>query len=66
MLSENGLELPMEGLFARAEAIHRLYFEKENLAENKKYIEENHKENLAQVFTDAWTFTRSRRSSRHA
>ena len=34
------------------EAIHRLYFEKENLAENKKYIEENHKENLAQVFTD--------------
>ena len=33
-------------------AIHRLYFEKENLAENKKYIEENHKENLAQVFTD--------------
>ena len=30
----------------------RLYFEKENLAENKKYIEENHKENLAQVFTD--------------
>ena len=32
--------------------IDRLYAYKESLDENKKYIEENKKETLAQVFTD--------------
>lgn len=34
------------------EDIDRIYAEKESLEENKKFVEENHKENLAQVFTD--------------
>ena len=34
------------------EAIDKLYAYKESLAENKKYIAENNKETLAQVFTD--------------
>jgi len=34
------------------EAIDKIYAYKENLAENKKYIAENNKETLAQVFTD--------------
>ena len=34
------------------EAIERIYAYKESLAENKKYIAENNKETLAQVFTD--------------
>lgn len=32
--------------------IHKHYAEKESLAVNKKFVEENHKESLAQVFTD--------------
>ncbi len=34
------------------EDIQRLYAEKESLPENRQFIEENHKETLAQVFTD--------------
>ena len=34
------------------EAIDRIYAYKESLAENKKYIADNNKESLAQVFTD--------------
>ncbi len=34
------------------ESINDLYKEKENLQENKDFIEENNKESLAQVFTD--------------
>ncbi len=34
------------------EAINNLYLQKENLPENKKFIIENNKETLAQVFTD--------------
>ncbi len=35
-----------------AEAIDQIYAHKESLAENKKYIAENNKETLAQIFTD--------------
>ncbi|MEG2401326.1 MAG: nitroreductase family protein [Muribaculaceae bacterium] len=35
-----------------AKTIAELYSSKENMKENKKYIEENNKETLAQVFTD--------------
>jgi len=35
-----------------AEDISRLYAEKESLPENRKFVEENGKETLAQVFTD--------------
>ena len=34
------------------EAIRKFYAHKESLPENKQYVEENHKETLAQVFTD--------------
>jgi nitroreductase len=34
------------------EAINRLYAEKEALPENRKFVEINHKETLAQIFTD--------------
>lgn len=51
--------LPIEGLIHdefyhdyTAEDINRLYAYKESLPENKKFIEENGKETLAQVFTD--------------
>lgn len=35
-----------------ADDIDRLYAYKESLPENKRFVEENHKETLAQVFTD--------------
>lgn len=35
-----------------AEDIDKLYAYKESLPENRKFVEENHKETLAQVFTD--------------
>lgn len=51
--------LPIEGIIHEesyhdytAEDINRLYAYKESLPENKQFIEENHKETLAQVFTD--------------
>lgn len=51
--------LPLEAIVHReeyadytAEAITRLYAGKENLPENRKFVEENGKETLAQVFTD--------------
>ena len=51
--------LPLEAVIHRetykdytAQAIDELYAEKESLEENKKFIEENAKETLAQVFTD--------------
>ncbi len=51
--------LPLEAI-VHAEKYHdytpadidRLYAYKESLPENKQFIEENHKETLAQVFTD--------------
>ncbi len=51
--------LPLEGLLHEevykdytSQDIDRIYAEKEGLPENKKFIEENGKETLAQVFTD--------------
>ena len=51
--------LPVEGLIHSEtykdysnESIDKIYAYKESLPENKKYIAENHKETLAQVFTD--------------
>ena len=35
-----------------AEKINQLFFEKENLDSSRQFIKENHKANLAQVFTD--------------
>ena len=51
--------LPIEGIIHEetyhdytAESIDKIYAFKESLAESKQFAEENHKENLAQVFTD--------------
>ena len=51
--------LPLEAVIHKevyhdysSDDIERLYSEKENLTINKKYVEENNKETLAQVFTD--------------
>ncbi len=51
--------LPLEAIVHREvyhdytpDDIRNLYAEKENLPENRKFIEENNKESLAQVFTD--------------
>lgn len=51
--------LPLEGILHEEtyhdyspEAIDRIYAYKESLPENRFFVEENHKENLAQVFTD--------------
>lgn len=51
--------LPVEGLIHQetyhdptAEALDALYAAKEALAENRQFVEINHKDNLAQVFTD--------------
>jgi hypothetical protein len=51
--------LPLEALVHRetyadysAEDINRLYADKEAMPENRHFVEINHKQNLAQVFTD--------------
>lgn len=51
--------LPLQGIVHHetyhdysAEEIDKLFSEKESLPENKKFVEENKKENLAQLFTD--------------
>ncbi len=51
--------LPLDALVHREvyhnytpDDIRRLYAEKESLPENRRFVEENHKESLAQVFTD--------------
>jgi len=51
--------LPLQGIIHQEtyedytpERIDTFYTEKENLAENRHFVELNHKETLAQVFTD--------------
>lgn len=57
--SQQSDRLPVEGIIHKEryedysdDSIRRLYLPKETLAESKKFVEENGKQTLAQVFTD--------------